>query len=62
VVLFDAKRVRMLPAELVADLPGGQSRLLQRAEGIPYVLVNGKKVVDGGTPTGRLAGQVLRAG
>jgi len=62
VVLFDAKRVRMRPAELVADLPGGQSRLLQRAEGIPYVLVNGKKVVDRGTPTGHLAGQVLRAG
>jgi len=60
VVLFDAERVQMRPAELVSDLPGGQSRLLQRAEGIPCVLVNGKKVVDQGAPTAALAGRVLR--
>jgi len=62
VVLFDPKTIRMRPTEVVADLPGGQRRLLQRAEGIPLVLVNGKRVVEGGQPTGTLAGHVLRGG
>lgn len=62
VVLFDPKTIRMRPTEVVADLPGGQKRLLQRAEGIPLVLVNGQRVVDDGEPTGTLAGRVLRGG
>jgi N-acyl-D-aspartate/D-glutamate deacylase len=40
----------------------GQSRLVQRAEGIPYVLVNGQAVVERGEPTARRPGRVLRAG
>jgi N-acyl-D-aspartate/D-glutamate deacylase len=62
VVLFDPKTVAMRPTEVVGDLPGGQSRLVQRADGIPYVFVNGRAVVDRGEPTGALAGRVLRAG
>ncbi len=62
VVLFDPKQIRMRPTEVVADLPGGQKRLLQRAEGIPLVLVNGKRAVADGKPTGTLAGKVLRGG
>ena len=62
VVLFDPKTVDMRPTEVVDDLPGGQSRLVQRADGIPYVLVNGRAVVDRGEPTEALAGKVLRAG
>lgn len=62
VVLFDPKTIRMRPTEVVADLPGGQKRLLQRADGIPLVLVNGKRAIEGGKPTGTLAGQVLRDG
>ena len=62
VVLFDPKTIRMRPTEVVADLPGGQKRLLQRAEGIPLVLVNGKRAVEDGRPTGTLAGRVLRGG
>ena len=62
VVLFDPKTIRMRPTEVVADLPGGQRRLIQRAEGIPLVFVNGKRAVEGGRPTGTLAGRVLRSG
>jgi N-acyl-D-aspartate/D-glutamate deacylase len=61
-VLFDPKTIRMRATEVVADLPGGQKRLLQRAEGIPLVLVNGRRVIADGAPTGTLAGSVLRAG
>jgi N-acyl-D-aspartate/D-glutamate deacylase len=62
VVLFDPKTIRMRPTEQVDDLPGGQRRLIQRAEGIPLVLVNGKRAVEDGRATGTLAGRVLRAG
>jgi N-acyl-D-aspartate/D-glutamate deacylase len=62
VVLFDPKTIRMRPTEVVKDLPGGQRRLLQRAEGIPFVFVNGTAVVEDGTPTGARAGHVLRHG
>jgi N-acyl-D-aspartate/D-glutamate deacylase len=62
VVLFDPTTIRMRPTEVVTDLPGGQKRLLQRAEGIPLVLVNGRRVVADGQPTGTRAGRVLRGG
>ena len=62
VVLFDPDTIRMRPTEVVTDLPGGQRRLLQRAEGIPMVLVNGRAVVEDGVPTGARAGRVLRGG
>ncbi|MFM8412736.1 MAG: D-aminoacylase, partial [Alphaproteobacteria bacterium] len=62
VVLFDPRTVRQRPTEVVADLPGGQRRLLQRAEGIPWVFVNGEPVVAEGEATGKLAGRVLRRG
>jgi N-acyl-D-aspartate/D-glutamate deacylase len=47
---------------MVYDLPRRQRRLLQGAEGIEHVLVNGVAVVERGVPTGRRAGRVLRRG
>jgi len=47
---------------MVYDLPQRQRRLLQGAEGIEHVLVNGVAVVERGVPTGRRAGRVLRGG
>jgi len=47
---------------MVYDLPRGQRRLLQRAEGIVDVLVNGTPVVADGAPTDRRPGRVLRGG
>jgi len=61
-VLFDPARVAMRPTEMVYDLPRGQRRLLQRAEGIVDVLVNGTPVVADGAPTDRRPGRVLRGG
>jgi N-acyl-D-aspartate/D-glutamate deacylase len=61
-VLFDPERIGMRPTEFVHDLPEGQRRLVQRAVGIVCVLVNGEPVVDGGRPTERLPGRLLRAG
>jgi len=61
-VLFDPARVAMCPTEMVYDLPRGQRRLLQRAEGIVDVFVNGVPVVADGAPAGRRPGRVLRGG
>jgi len=62
VVLFDPARVGMRPTEMVHDLPHGERRLLQRAEGIVTVLVNGTPVVENGEPTSRRPGRILRGG
>jgi N-acyl-D-aspartate/D-glutamate deacylase len=61
-VLFDPARVAMRPTEMVHDLPRGERRLLQRADGIVTVLVNGQAVVENGAPADRRPGRVLRGG
>jgi N-acyl-D-amino-acid deacylase len=61
-VLFDPERVGSTPTRLVNDLPEGQRRLLQGAQGVEYVLVNGQAVVERGAPTDRLPGRLLRGG
>ncbi len=61
-VLFDAATVGVRPTEMVYDLPQKQRRLLQTADGIEHVFVNGTAVVEHGVPTGRSAGRVLRGG
>jgi len=50
------------PTEMVHDLPRGQRRLLQGAEGVEWVFVNGAPVVERGVPSGRRPGRVLRGG
>ncbi len=61
-VLFDPERIGVRATELVNDLPEGQRRLLQRAEGIEWVFVNGTAVVERGEPVDRLPGRLLRGG
>jgi N-acyl-D-aspartate/D-glutamate deacylase len=61
-VVFDPTRVGTRPTELVSDLPEGQRRLLQRADGIDWVFVNGTAVVEDGTPAASLPGRLLRGG
>jgi N-acyl-D-aspartate/D-glutamate deacylase len=61
-VLFDPARVATRATEMVFDLPRGERRLLQRAEGIVDVYVNGTAVVERGVPLERRPGRVLRGG
>jgi N-acyl-D-aspartate/D-glutamate deacylase len=62
IVVFDPATIDSGPVELVADLPGGTSRLYAEAVGIEKVFVNGRLTVDQGKPTGELPGTVLRSG
>ncbi len=61
-VLFDPARVGTRPTEMVYDLPQRQRRLLQGADGVEWVFVNGEAVVEHGVPAARRPGRVLRGG
>ncbi len=59
-VLFDAGRVRPAMPTVETDLPGGARRLVQKAEGIAAVIVNGQVTLEDGASTGNVPGQLLR--
>jgi N-acyl-D-aspartate/D-glutamate deacylase len=59
-VVFDADRVRPAMPTVETDLPGGARRLVQKAEGIAAVIVNGQVTLENGRSTGCFPGQVLR--
>ena len=60
VVIFDPQRIRGGQLRTVNDLPAQQPRLIQQAEGIHRVIVNGEVVLEEGRHTGALPGQVVR--
>ena len=59
--VFDPDTVAAKPKEMVQDFPGNASRLIARAEGYEYTVVNGHVVVRDGEPTGAHPGRVLRS-
>ncbi len=58
--VFDPVTVGPLVPRVVHDLPGGGSRLEQRAEGLKATVVNGRVTIVDGEPTGQLPGRLLR--
>jgi len=60
VVIFDQQRIRGGQRQTVYDLPGHQPRLIQRADGIHMVIVNGEVVLEENRHTGALPGQVIK--
>lgn len=61
-VLFDPNTVNAGEKEMLYDLPGGEGRFVQQAEGVQWVIVNGSILYADGGHSGMLPGQVLRAG
>ncbi len=59
IVVFDLDKLDWLPAERFNDLPGGDARLVNRAEGFDYLVVGGEVVYDHGEHTGALPGRVI---
>ncbi len=62
IVVYDLEGLKLLPVETAHDLPGGDWRRVQRAEGYRWVLVNGTVTFEDGSPTGQLPGRLLRQG
>ncbi len=59
-VLFDEKTVRPAMPTVETDLPGGARRLVQKAEGIPAMIVNGQVTFRDGEATGAHSGMLLK--
>jgi N-acyl-D-amino-acid deacylase len=62
IVVYDFDGLRVLPDEIVHDLPGGEWRRIQRSEGYKYILVNGEVTMRDGQPTNNHSGKLLRHG
>ncbi len=62
IVVYDFDGLRVLPDEIVHDLPGGEWRRIQRAEGYRYILVNGGVTMRDGQPSNTHSGRLLRHG
>jgi len=62
IVVYDFDGLKVLPDEIAHDLPGGEWRRIQRAEGYKAILVNGEVTMRNGQPTNRHSGQLLRHG
>ena len=61
-VVVDPATVDAGPIQLVADLPGGTSRLVADSVGVRHVFLGGVETVRDGVATGALPGRVLRSG
>jgi N-acyl-D-aspartate/D-glutamate deacylase len=62
IIVYDFDGLRVLPDEIAHDLPGGEWRRIQRAEGYKYILVNGEVTMRNGQPTNTHSGRLLRHG
>ncbi|HAD10212.1 MAG TPA: hypothetical protein DCF62_12080, partial [Porticoccaceae bacterium] len=60
IIIFDADRVAPLMPEVKHDLPAGARRLVQKAAGISYTIVNGEVLMRDGEHTGAYPGKLLR--
>jgi N-acyl-D-amino-acid deacylase len=58
--LVDYAGLRMLPPEVVADLPAGGTRLVQRAEGYVATVKRGVMTYRDGQQTGERPGRLVR--
>jgi N-acyl-D-aspartate/D-glutamate deacylase len=61
IVVYDLDKLQPTPIETVHDLPGGDWRRVQKAEGYHYTIVNGAITFEGQECTGALPGNVLRS-
>ena len=62
IVAYDFELLGVLPAEVTHDLPGGEWRRVQRAEGYRFVLVNGEITIRDDEETGTCPGRLLHHG
>ncbi|HEY1232035.1 MAG TPA: amidohydrolase family protein [Candidatus Binatia bacterium] len=60
IAVFDPATVNTLEPEYAQDLPANETRMIQKAAGVPHTVVNGELVIENGAPTGAFPGKVLR--
>lgn len=57
----DGQVVAPLEQHMVADLPAGERRLVQKAQGYKALVVNGQVLMEDGEHTGAYPGRILRS-
>jgi N-acyl-D-amino-acid deacylase len=62
VVVYDFENLSLLPRERAYDYPAGEWRLVRKASGYRWILVNGVVTFADGEPTGATPGALLRHG
>ncbi len=62
VVVYDPTELAVGPNVVVHDLPGGESRRIQKATGYHAVIVNGAQTIADDEQTNQHSGQLLRHG
>jgi N-acyl-D-amino-acid deacylase len=62
IVAYDLDALRVLPVEVLHDLPGNEWRRVQRSEGYRWTIVNGEVIFEEGACTGATPGKLLRHG
>ncbi len=58
--IIDYDRLRILPPEMVFDLPAQGRRMIQRSEGYRATIVSGLVTFENGVETGEMPGQLIR--
>src|SRR5439155_27355814 len=61
IVVYELEKLAVRPMETIKDLPDGDWRRLQKADGYNYLIVNGQVTLEDGKCTGTLAGNMLRS-
>jgi N-acyl-D-amino-acid deacylase len=62
IVVYDLNKLRVLPVEVMHDLPGNEWRRVQRSEGYQWTIVNGQVTFEDNRCTGATPGHLLRHG
>ena len=62
IVVYDYEELETLPQHRVWDYPAGEWRLIQKAAGYDYIIVNGEVTFTNGECTGATPGKLLRHG
>ena len=61
IVVYELEKLAVRPMETIKDLPDGDWRRVQKADGYNYLLVNGQVTFEDGKCTGVLPGKMLRS-
>jgi N-acyl-D-aspartate/D-glutamate deacylase len=62
IIVYDLDNLKILPSEVVYDLPANEWRRVQKAEGYRWIMVNGQVTFEDGKCTGATPGRLLRHG
>jgi N-acyl-D-aspartate/D-glutamate deacylase len=61
IVVYELEKLAVRPMETIKDLPDGDWRRVQKADGYNYLIVNGQVTFEDGKCTGTLPGKMLRS-